>query len=145
MLRGQFDPAGAADAEALLADYGAKLAGIIDQTGVETVTDQVGLDAETVAAVRDGDAAVIGGLELTDAAAILALDPDRPDAEVIAAEARDVLLLGMTTAVVDVESLASALDGAIEPKELQQKVEGRYPMTIAEYAQIHHELGEHAE
>jgi hypothetical protein len=145
MLRGEFDAADAADADALLAEYGARLAAVVDREGVETVRDQAGLSTATVEAIRDGDSETVGALELTEAAEIVALEDDRPDADVIAAEARDVLLLGMTTAVVDVETLASALDGAIEPKELQQKVEGRYPMTLAEYARVHYELGAHAE
>lgn len=145
MLRGEFDAGAAADAEDLLADYGASLAAVVERVGVEEVTDEVALSVETVDAVHDGDLETVGALELTEAADILALADGRPDADVIAAEARDILLLGMTTAVVDVETLASALDGAIEPKELQQKVEGRYPMTLAEYASVHSELGEHAE
>ncbi|MFB6077068.1 MAG: DUF5791 family protein, partial [Candidatus Nanohaloarchaea archaeon] len=58
----------------------------------------------------------------------------------IEAEARDILLMGMTAAVVDVDRLASAIDGEMEPKEIQQKVEGRQDMTVAEYARLHHEL-----
>lgn len=142
MLRGEFDAAGATDSTALRAQYEAVLAETIERLGVETVAGRSGLSTETVAAVLDGTAPE---LTLAEAAAVLAADEERPSAEVVTAEARDVLLLGMTTAVVDVDTLASAMDGAMEPKELHQKVEGRQPMTLAEYAAIHHELGEHAE
>jgi hypothetical protein len=45
--------------------------------------------------------------------------------------------MGMSQAVLDVEALASGIDDAMDPKELQQKVEGRYPMTLEEYALVH--------
>jgi hypothetical protein len=76
-------------------------------------------------------------LTVEAAAAILGTDPDLPDGETVAAEARDLLLLGMTTAVVDVDAVAAGLDIDIDPKEVQQKVEGRHPMTLAEYAHVH--------
>jgi hypothetical protein len=50
----------------------------------------------------------------------------------------------MTTAVLDVDGLASAIDGAIEPKEIQQKVEGRQPISLREYALLHQELATEA-
>lgn len=142
MLRGEFDAGAAADPAALRADYESRLADTIDRVGLETVAERSGLPQETLAAVGEGDAE---DLSLSAAAAIFAADEDRPDAETVAAEARDILLLGMTTAVLDVDTLASTMDGAMEAKDLHQKVEGRQPMTIAEYAQIHHTLGEHAE
>lgn len=142
MIRGEFDAAAAADPAALRAEYEAVLADVVDRLGTETVADRSGVAPETVESALDGD---VPDLTLSDAAAILAADDDRPDAEAVAAEARDILLLGMTTAVVDVDTLASAMSGAMEAKELHQKVEGRQPMTLSEYATIHHELGEHAE
>lgn len=142
MLRGEFDATAAADPPALRAEYEATLAETIERLGTETVVERSGLPRETVEVVRDGEPPE---LTLAEAAAILAADEERPDAETVAADARDILLLGMTTAVVDVDTLASAMDGALEAKELHQKVEGRQPMTLAEYAAIHHELGEHAE
>lgn len=142
MLRGEIDARDAADPEELLAAYEAVLAETVDRLGVGTVADRSGVDVETLEAVAAGRSP---DLDLETAAAILAADGDRPDAETVAAQARDVLLLGMTTAVVDVDSLASELDGAFDPKELQQKVEGRRSMTLAEYATIHHHLAEHTE
>jgi hypothetical protein len=37
---------------------------------------------------------------------------------------------------MDVDALASGLDDDMDPKEIQQKIEGRAPMTLAEYARI---------
>jgi hypothetical protein len=134
MLRAEFPEAGDRSPESLLAAYEAVLASTVESVGVDGVVESTGLDRETVAAVADGTAA---DLELEAAVAILAADPDRPDADALQAEAQDILLMGMTTAVLDVESLASGIDSQLEPKEIQQKIEGRYPMTLTEYALLH--------
>ncbi|MDS0281145.1 DUF5791 family protein [Haloarcula onubensis] len=134
MLRTEFPDAGEQSPEALLSAYGSVLAETVASVGADTVAESAGLDRETVDAVADGDGAA---LSLSDATAVLATDPDRPDADALQAEARDILLMGMTTAVMDVESLASGIDSQLEPKEIQQKIEGRYPMTLEEYALLH--------
>lgn len=138
MLRGEIDPTVATGPADLLEAYGAVLRETVDRHDV----DADRLDPGTVEAVRSGD---VGSVTLSDAAAVLGADPDRPDETAIAVEARDILLLGMTTAVLDVDTLSSALDGRLEPKEIQQKLEGRHPMTLREYAAIHYELREHAD
>jgi len=134
MLRAEFPDAGESSADELLADYESVLAGTVESVGADAVADETGLDRETVSAVADGSAAE---LQLSDAAAILATDPDRPDAETIQTDARDILLMGMSMAVLDVEALASGIDSQLEPKEIQQKIEGRFPMTLREYAVLH--------
>jgi hypothetical protein len=40
----------------------------------------------------------------------------------------------MTTAVLDVEAVQSGIDDRLEAKEIQMKIEGRFPVTLAEYA-----------
>jgi len=134
MLRAEFPDAGEQSPEALLAAYESVLAGTVESVGVVTVVESSGLDHDIVEKVADGDAS---NLTLGDAAAVLATDPDRPDAETIQMDAQDILLMGMTTAVMDVEALASGIDSQLEPKEIQQKIEGRYPMTLSEYALLH--------
>ena len=134
MLRTEFPDAGEQSPEALLSAYGAVLAETVEAVGADTVGESAGVDRGTVDAVADGD---VGALSLEDATAVLATDPDRPDADALQAEAQDILLMGMTTAVMDVESLASGIDSQLEPKEIQQKIEGRYPMTLDEYALLH--------
>jgi len=134
MLRTEFPDAGERSPEALLSAYGAVLAETVDAVGADSVVESTGLDRETVDAVADGD---VETLSLEDATAVLAADPDRPDADALQAEAQDILLMGMTTAVMDVEALASGIDSQLEPKEIQQKIEGRYPMTLEEYALLH--------
>lgn len=137
MLTGRFPAAGERDPSDLLAAYQDVLAAVIDEQGVEAVVAETELDRDTVNALVEGDA---GEVALEDAAAVLALSGDYPDSEAIAAEARDILLMGMTTAVMDVDGVAAELGGDFEPKLIQQKVEGRYPITLGEYARIHHLL-----
>jgi hypothetical protein len=133
MLRGEF-AAGELSPEALHEAYLARLRETVDALGVETVSERSGVDPSVVAALADGETP---DLTVEAAAAVLGTDPDLPDGDAVAAEARDVLLMGMTTAVVDVEAVAAGLDVDIDPKEVQQKVEGRHPMTLAEYARVH--------
>lgn len=142
MLRGEIDATAAAGPEALVSTYGDVLRETIQRVDGDRIAKRTGLERETVDRVLAGD---VADVTLEEAAAILATDPDRPDAETIAAEARDILLLGMTTAVLDVDTLASQLDAALGPKEIQQKIEGRYPMTLGEYATVHYHLRAHAE
>jgi hypothetical protein len=134
MLRDEFATAGEQSPDELLDAYESVLARTVETVGVDAVVSATELDTETVEAVGAGDAAE---LTLEEAAAILATDPDRPDADAIQAEAQDILLLGMTTAVLDVESLSSGIDVELEPKEIQQKIEGRFPITLSEYARLH--------
>ena len=134
MLRAEFPDAGEQSPEALLEAYGSVLAETADSVGADTVAESTGMDRDTVDALTNGD---VGALSVEDAAAVLATDPDRPDADALQAEAQDILLMGMTTAVMDVEALASGIDSQLEPKEIQQKIEGRYPMTLEEYALLH--------
>ncbi len=134
MLRGEFPDAGEHSPEALLSAYGSVLAETVESVGADAVVESASIDRETVAAAADGD---VAELSLSDAVAVLATDPDRPDADTLQAEAQDILLMGMTTAVMDVEALASGIDSQLEPKEIQQKIEGRYPMTLDEFALLH--------
>jgi hypothetical protein len=114
--------------------YEERLREVLEAVGVETALEATSADRETITELLAGGSPSI---TVEDAAAILALDGERPDGETIAAEARDALLLGMATAVLDVETLSSGIDAELEPKEIQQKIEGRFPMTLAEYARLH--------
>ncbi|KAA9396819.1 hypothetical protein Har1130_03125 [Haloarcula sp. CBA1130] len=134
MLRGEFPDAGEQSSDELLAAYSTVLAETVETVGVEAVVAETGLDQTTVTAFADGD---VADRTLDEAVAVLATGPDRPDADALQAEAQDILLMGMTTAVMDVESLASGIDDELEPKEIQQKIEGRFPVTLAEYALLH--------
>jgi len=132
------DPASLTPAE-LRAQYEAELAATIDAVGVDSVADAADVDRAVVAALTDGEATEV---TIEDAAAILATGEDAPTKDAIVAELRDHLMMGMTTAVLDVDTLASEIDAEVEPRTVQQQVEGRREMTLAEYAAIHHVIAE---
>jgi len=134
MLRDEFETPGDRDPEDLQASYEQVLAATVDAQGVAPVAAETGVDEETLRALVAGESPE---MTLEEGAAVLATDRDRPDADFLVADARDILLMGMSQAVLDVEAVASGIDGAMEPKEIQQKVEGRYPMTLREYALLH--------
>jgi hypothetical protein len=133
MLHTVADDAADLSAAGLQTAYETRLQEILDTVGVETADAETDLDRDTLAGVADGEAA---DLTLTDAAAIAALDDEFPDAEAIVLETRDHLLMGMTTAVLDVDAIAANLDVGLTGQEVQQAIEGRVEMTLAELAAI---------
>ena len=114
--------------------YVAELRAVIDEHGIEKVAEASEVDQETLRALSNGDEPQ---LTLEESAALLAISDDAPDGETIATIARDELLIGMTNAVLDVEAVESGLDGELEAREIQSKVEGRFPMTLREFALLH--------
>ena len=114
--------------------YEAELLAVVDRHGLETVATASDIDEATLRALRDGDSPE---LELEAAASVLAVADGAPDADTIATVSRDALLMGMTTAVLDVEAVESGLGGELEAREIQSKVEGRFPMTLEEFALLH--------
>ncbi|MEF8781877.1 MAG: DUF5791 family protein [Haloarculaceae archaeon] len=134
MLEGEFPAAGEATRDELRAAYDDLLAATIQSAETSTVAGETGIDESTLEALLDSDSPK---LSLEDTAAILGTDSDRPDAETILAEARNILLMGMSAAVLDVEAVAAGIDDEMEPKEIQQKIEGRHPMSLDEYALLH--------
>ncbi|MFQ3284115.1 MAG: hypothetical protein ACI9TI_002320 [Natronomonas sp.] len=131
MLHEVADSPGELQPAELHARYLDALAAVVDNHGVEPVAERSGLDPEDLRSVLAGDDP---GLTLEESASILAVPEDAPDGETIAAVARDDLLMGMTTAVLDVEAVESGVDGELEAREIQSKIEGRFPMTLREFA-----------
>ena len=120
---------------ALRAEYDDRLASIIASHDVGTVVERTGLDADTVDAIAAGDSP---SLSLEDAAEIQALEDGEPDAETIVTIACEHLLLGMSSAVLDVDAVESYLEIDLDAKEVQQKIEQRAPMSFEEYVHIQH-------
>lgn len=118
---------------ALRAAYFEELAAVVAELGVDTVVGGTGLDRATVVAIESGDQPE---LTLEEAAEVLALEDGAPDAEAIAWEARDHVLMGMTAAVVDVDTVARETGLELDAKEVQQAIEGRLPTTLAQFAAI---------
>lgn len=120
--------------EELYERYEAELVDAIEARGVDEVAAASDVDAATLQALLDG---AEPELELEEAASILAVLEETPSADDIAVLSRDALLMGMTTAVLDVEAVESGIEGELEAREIQSKVEGRFPMTLREFALLH--------
>ena len=120
--------------DALREAYETQLRSATSAVDTETAAAESGVDADRIRAVEAG---AVPGLSVEDAAALLALDDGRPDAESIVLELRDHLLMAMTTGVVDVDTLAANVDLDLSGQEVQQALEGRAEMTLAQLAAIH--------
>jgi hypothetical protein len=117
--------------EELLELYEAELVGVIEEHGVVEVAGSSGVDESTLRALESGDSPE---LNLEEASAVMAVAEGTADAETIATVSRDALLMGMTTAVLDVEAVESGIGGRLEAREIQSKIEGRFPLTLGEFA-----------
>lgn len=120
---------------ALRAAYDEQLAAVLESIDVETAAAETGIASETLAAIAAGESPKV---TVREAAAVLALDPERPDAEAIVFELRDHLLMGMTTGVLDVDTIASRISVDLTGQEVQQALEGRTEMTLDHLAAIQH-------
>ncbi|NGM69668.1 hypothetical protein G6M89_11730 [Natronolimnobius sp. AArcel1] len=121
----------------LRAEYHRDLSAVLETTGASDAAAATDLEPETIDAVLADDDPE---LSLEEAAQIQALTDGAPDAETIVTIACEHLLLGMTTAVLDVDALESELAIAMDAKEIQQKIEQRAPMSFDEYVHIQHAI-----
>ncbi|MGQ3328575.1 MULTISPECIES: DUF5791 family protein [Halorubrum] len=119
-------------AAALLASFETLVSEAAAEAEREALAEETGLDEPTLDAALGGDVAEI---RFEDAAAIVALPTDR-DGDAVVAEVRDHLLMGMATAVLDVDSIAAAIDADLTGQEVQQALEGRAAMTLGQLAEI---------
>ncbi len=126
-------------APALLASFEALVSEAAAEAGRDRLVDETGLDQTSVDVVDDvganGESSGIADLSVTDGAAVVALTGDR-DADAIVAELRDHLLMGMATAVLDVDTIAASIDADLTGQEVQQVLEGRAAMTLGQLAEI---------
>lgn len=133
MIQDIVEEPGSVSPTELRQQYESALREVIESVGVETAAERAGIDRERINAIAaDGNEILI-----EDAAAVFALRDGTPDAETIEIETRDALLMGMTTAVLDVETLESEINGQIEARAIQQKIEGRTSMTLGEFALLY--------
>lgn len=122
----------AIEAATLLASFEAVLAETVEETGADRVVAETPLDEATVERIADGDART---LTLAEGAALLAVGSDR-ESEPMVAEIRDHLLMGMATAVLDVDTVAASMDADLTGQEVQQVLEGRAAMTLEQLAEV---------
>jgi len=134
MLYDAADDPGGLSPEALREAYETQLRAVVDAVGAETAAAESGVDTDRIRAIEEGS---VPDLRVAEAAAVLALDDGRPDAESIVLELRDHLLMAMTTGVVDVDTLAANVDLDLSGQEVQQALEGRTEMTLTQLAAIH--------
>jgi len=120
--------------------YEAELTDIVSTTGLEASAEATGIDADRLEALESGTPTP--GLTLEEAAEIGALKSGAPEPETIVEIACEHLLLGMSMAVLDVETLERRveLEPGLDAKEIQQKIERRAPMTFAEFVHIQHAI-----
>lgn len=121
----------------LRAEYGDDLERIIEERGLEHVSMLTGIDEDRLASIGTDEPP---SLSLEEAAQIQSQGSGEPDPETIETMACEHLLLGMSTAVLDVDAVESELGIDLDPKEIQQKVERRAPMSFAEYVHLQHTI-----
>jgi hypothetical protein len=121
----------------LRSEYEADLADAVESLGVDSAVRETGVDRAALSALADGESP---DLSLEEASAVQALADDAPDAETVREMACEHLLLGMTTGVLDVDAVSRELTIDLDPKEIQQKIERRAPMSFEEFVRIQHAI-----
>jgi hypothetical protein len=116
----------------LLASFERLVSEAMAEAGHDQIVEEAGVESAAVEAAASGD---VAALRLEDAAAIATVSTDR-DADAVVAELRDHLLMGMATAVLDVDTIAAAIDTDLTGQEVQQTLEGRAAMTLDQLAEI---------
>ncbi|WP_144924900.1 DUF5791 family protein [Halorubrum salsamenti] len=123
---------GEVTAATLLASFETLVSEAVAEAGRDRIAEEAGLDGHVLDTATDGD---VAGIRLEDGAAIVAVPTGR-DGDTVVAEVRDHLLMGMATAVLDVDAIAAAIDADLTGQEVQQALEGRAPMTLGQLAEI---------
>lgn len=142
MLHDAADDPGSLSPTALREAYEAELRAAVDGADVETVAAGTGVDPATLSLLAAGEG--VPDLSVDDAAAVLATREDTPDAETIIALLRDHMMVSMATAVVGVDAVAANIDHDLTGQEVQQALEGRTTMTLAQLASIQQFVAERA-
>ncbi|SEW22073.1 DUF5791 family protein [Natrinema salifodinae] len=125
----------------LRAEYEDDLATIVEDRGPSAVATEIDVDRARLDTLVDGDSPE---LSLEEAAAIQSLGDGEPDPETIETMALEHLLLGMSTAVLDVDAVESELDLELDAKEIQQKLESRAPMSFEEFVHVQYVIADGA-
>ena len=133
MLYDAADDPASMSTDALHGAYLDELRAVVASVGVDEAASGTDLAPDTLAALVDGGAP---DLTLSQAADILALAPDAPDADAIVYEVRDHLLMGMTTSVLDVDTLAGDIEPDLTGQEVQQAIEGRTTFPLRQLAAV---------
>ncbi|MXV63782.1 hypothetical protein GS429_17285 [Natronorubrum sp. JWXQ-INN-674] len=125
----------------LRAEYEADLRAVVDQRGADEVAAATDVDSETATELLDGGSP---DLTLAQAAQIQSLEDGEPEPDEMVTIACEHLLLGMSTAVLDVDAVESEMASDMDAKEIQQKIERRAPMSLEEFVQIQYVIADGA-
>ena len=125
----------------LRAEYDDDLRAVVNQHGVDAVVQRTDVDREAADALLEGDSP---DLSLPEAAQIQSLEDGEPDPDEMVEIACEHLLLGMTTAVLDVDAIESDLEIDLDAKEIQQKIERRAPMSFDEFVHVQYVIADGA-
>lgn len=142
MLHGIVDDPGSLSPDELREAHETELRAAIAGRDTDALADETGVEAATLSRIVEGGSAA--SLPVTDAARVLALRDDVPDADTIVSLLRDDLMMSMATAVVDVDTVASNIDHDLTGQEVQQAMEGRTVMTLEQLAAIQQFVAERA-
>ncbi|WP_284014347.1 DUF5791 family protein [Halobaculum litoreum] len=135
MLYDALDDTAGATAGDLLSAYARELSAALEGADAAAVADDTGVDEATVAAMASGDPDAVAAVRLEDAAAVLERSAGVP-AHDIDYEVRDHLMMGMMTAILDVDTIAAEIDADLTGQEVQQALEGRTRLTLGELAEM---------
>ena len=117
----------------LRAEYEDDLRAVVDQHGTDAVDEQTDVDRETAEALLESESP---DLTISEVAQIQSLADGEPEPDEMVTIACEHLLLGMSTAVLDVDAIESELEIELDAKEVQQKLEQRAPMSLEEFVHI---------
>ncbi|NHN47451.1 hypothetical protein G9464_07560 [Halostella sp. JP-L12] len=121
----------------LRAEYEADLADAVEAVGIDAAVEETTLDRDALTALVEDESP---SLSLEEAAQVQSLADGVADAETVVEMACEHLLLGMTTGVMDVDAVSRDLAIDLDPKEVQQKIERRAPMSFDEFVHVQHAI-----
>jgi hypothetical protein len=128
------DDPGSLSPGALREAYEAELRAAIDGRDTADAAAETGVDEAILDRIAGGDP--LPDLSVDDAAAVLALREGVRDAETVRLELQDHMMVSMAAAVLDVDTVAANIDHDLTGQEVQQALEGRTTMTLAQLAAI---------
>jgi hypothetical protein len=128
------DDPGSLSPDALREAYEAELRAALDGHDPAALAAETGVDEATLDRIAAGES--LPDLAVDDAAAVLATREDVRDAETVLLELQDHMMVAMATAVLDVDTVAANIDHDLTGQEVQQALEGRTTMTLAQLAAI---------
>ncbi|SDJ83319.1 DUF5791 family protein [Natronorubrum texcoconense] len=125
----------------LRAEYEDDLRAVVDQHGADAVAEQTDVDRDAAEALLESESP---DLTIAEVAQIQSLEAGEPEPDEMVTIACEHLLLGMSTAVLDVDSIESELEIELDAKEVQQKLEQRAPMSLEEFVHIQYVIADGA-